>query len=64
MDTQTVLDIIKIIDADLNYLDIQYKEGMNDVEYYSAKSALTELADHLQSYIEAQLNAEELKTGE
>jgi hypothetical protein len=39
-------------------------EVMFQEEYYGAMSALNELQRHLQSFIEAQLNAAELQTGE
>jgi len=64
MDTTTVLEIIEMIDTALINLDTQYTEGVNDVEYHSAGSALTGLRDHLQSFIEGQLNAVENSTGE
>ena len=55
MDTQTVLDIIKMIDNQIS------KPNFNACLGYSN---LIELRDHLQSYIEGQLNAEELKIRE
>ena len=55
MDTQTVLDIIKMIDNSIS------APGFNACLGYSN---LINLRDHLQSFIEGQLNAEELKTGE
>lgn len=54
METNTILQIIKIIDTDINDLDIEYDNGMNDVEYHSATYALAKLKDHLQSYIKKQ----------
>jgi hypothetical protein len=49
MDTNTILQIIKMIDTEINDLDIEYNNGMNDVEYHSATYALAKLKNHLQS---------------
>ena len=75
MHKQTVLEIIKMInhrfnDADSRYTNLLLKDQTEEStklqrEYFSGKAdAYDELLEHLQSYIEAQLNAEELKTGE
>jgi hypothetical protein len=64
MDIGTVLTIINMIDAALINLDTQYTEGMNDVEYHSAGSALSGLRDHLQLGIEEQINAMENQSPE
>jgi hypothetical protein len=61
MDTTTVLTIIEMIDARLANLE---NTTMHIEDYLGADRALTELQNHLQSYIEAQLNAEENKTVE
>jgi hypothetical protein len=73
MDTATVLEIIKMIDAQLPNL----KQEVNDIcefdtpsdgempDYQYAIGSLHTLRafrDHLQSFIEGQLNAEENKT--
>ena len=62
LDTHTVLEIIKMIDTQKK--ELYEDEVMFQEEYYGAVNALNELQDHLQSYIEGQLNAEELRTGE
>jgi hypothetical protein len=64
MDTTTVLEIIKMIDAQLFKLEEYYNQGMNDTEYYSASGSLEKLRDHLQDYIEGQVSAMENSTGE
>lgn len=71
MDTTTVLKIIEMIDDRLQKNSMDFNsvpwEEMPDEVYYRSigeESGLTELKDHLQSFIEAQLNAEENKTGE
>ncbi len=53
LDNHTVLEIIKMIDAQIKYLDCRIQS-----------LPLKDLQKHLQSYIEGQLNAEELRTGE
>lgn len=73
MDTTTVLEIIKMIDSQLNiiakeYKDVELDPDQNlpaDPSYWIAvgkEIILTDLRDHLQSFIEGQLNAEENKT--
>ena len=65
MDTQTVLDIIKMIDARIDYLVEEHSEGnMSDDEFYGRKSELSGLSADLQEYIEGQLNAAENSTPE
>jgi hypothetical protein len=67
MHTQTVLDIIKMIDNQM-----QSNIAHPDEQFYSNTysyrignlDALRELKDHLQSYIEAQVSYAENKTGE
>ncbi len=64
MDTATVIKIIKMLDRQINVYggtsgndcDNDYSQGRVDV--------CTELKDHLQSFIEAQLNAAENSTPE
>jgi hypothetical protein len=66
MDTTTVQTIIKMIDNQL----ADYKERMSakgfdmDRMETPVQGELTKLKDHLQQYIEGQLNAEENKTVE
>jgi hypothetical protein len=61
MDTTTVLEIIEMIDARLANLE---NTTMHIEDYLGADRALTELQNHLQSFIEAELNAEENQTVE
>jgi hypothetical protein len=66
MDTTTVLAIIEMIDISIDY---KAKHLSIDTDYlhYNAigqEMALTELRDHLQSYMEGQLNAAENNTVE
>ena len=59
MDTSTVLQIIAVLDQQAdryNPADNIYSSGRVD--------AYTELRDHLQEYIESQLNGAENSTGE
>jgi hypothetical protein len=73
MDTTTILAIIEMIDARHSSDEAQYNNllyGMyppNDENkaYFRGKSeSLDELRDHLQSFIEGQVNAIENSTGE
>jgi hypothetical protein len=64
MNTTTVIEIIKMIDAQLFKLEEHYNQGMNDTEYYSVSGSLGKLRDHLQSFIEGQVSAIENSTGE
>ena len=66
MDTTTVLEIIKMIDE---YYDFWSKETDPSTEielarHLGGQDALGHLRDHLQSFIEAQVNAIENSTGE
>lgn len=61
LDTTTVLAIIEMIDARLANLE---NTTMHIEDYLGADRALTELQNHLQSFIEGELNAAELNTGE
>ena len=63
MDTETVLQIIAMLDARMSRHLRFANELQNDVElgkYYACR----DFSDHLQSYIEDQLNAAEMETGE
>ena len=71
MDTTTVLEIIKMIGAQ----KAQHTEKFNNTELIVGREAdgyfyngiilgLTKLEDHLQSFIEGQLDGAELQTGE
>jgi hypothetical protein len=60
MDTTTVLEIIKIIDCRISYLSSDYYHGGNLSDSGCRKERVAELTvihNHLQSYIEAQVNA-------
>lgn len=64
MDTATVLEIIKMIDQKIEQNNLKSKEhaektGEIDSYYIGAYDELAKLADHLQSFIEGQLNAAE-----
>jgi hypothetical protein len=61
MDTTTVLAIIEMIEARLANLE---NTTMHIEDYLGADRALTELQNHLQSYIDGQLNAAENETVE
>jgi hypothetical protein len=61
MDTTTTLEIIKMIDAkiwNIVYPNKAYRT--DDIRI----ATLIEFKEHLQSFIEAQLNAAELQSGE
>jgi hypothetical protein len=75
MDTTTVLEIIKMIDSHIKVIAEEYKDVDTDPDqnipmdpsYWitvGKEMALTDLRDYLQSFIEAQLNAAELQSGE
>ena len=75
MDTTTVLEIIKNLDSHIKAIAEEYKDVDTDPDqnvpmdpsYWitvGKEMALTDLRDHLQSYIEGQLNAAENSTGE
>lgn len=69
MDTITVINIIKMIDANLdkgsNLILQSLPLSENKQHYYMGwKEALTLLQGNLQDYIEGQLNAAENSTGE
>jgi hypothetical protein len=56
MDTTTVLAIIDMLETRIDYCE--------QLDRFDAKWELIEFRDHLQSFIEAQLNAAELQSGE
>ena len=60
MDIQTTLDIIRMIDNQIKVLNDN--ENMDQAEYYGATKALNKLQDHLQSFIEAEIDKAELHT--
>ena len=67
MDTTTVLEIIKMIDyrIDATVNSIVNSQEKSDKYYFIGKAeGYEELSNHLQSYIEGQLNAAENQTGE
>ena len=58
MDTTTVLEIIKMLDVSINHHHTEIeKEDASCEGRIGAHDALSEFRDHLQSYIEAQVNA-------
>ena len=67
MDTTTVLEIIKMIDAGFDNLDDYLHDDLEKdecrIEYIKGgMHQLSGLRDHLQSYIEGQLSAAENQT--
>jgi hypothetical protein len=71
MDTTTVLAIIEMIEVKIKDLGdwLHNHTSKEEMDWEQANKAgayqeLTELKDHLQSFIEAQLNALENQTGE
>ena len=71
MDTQTVIDIIKMIETQKTYYTKKFTNAEPTVSkeadgyfYNGLIQGITNLENHLLDYLEAQLNAEELKTGE
>jgi hypothetical protein len=69
MDTGTVLEIIKMIDsyssAAYEKIEAAHKEGKEANAYdIGVFDQMSSLSDHLQSFIEGQLNAVENKGGE
>ena len=61
MDTTTVLEIIKMIDTRLDQYD---QLGCLNDDQFAAQTELINFSCHLQSFIEAQLNAAENQTVE
>jgi hypothetical protein len=69
MDTTTVLEIIEMIDsyssAAYKKIEAAHKEGQEASAYdIGVFDQMSSLSDHLQEYIESQLNAAENNTGE
>jgi hypothetical protein len=72
MDTTTVLAIIKMIDTRITKYNVEIDKSLDDDDddtsmYWTLRAgrdALTELQNHLQSYIDGQLNAAENETVE
>ena len=67
LDTHTVLEIIKMIDVSVHNLEEHLNTGQTNAtpEYLEGGiHQLSALNQHLQSYIEGQLNAAENSTGE
>lgn len=64
MDTTTVLEIIKMIDAQLASYSYKLFAFNAPVEHSGAVQALSTLRDYLQSYIDEQLNALENQSPE
>jgi hypothetical protein len=69
MDIQTTLDIIKMIDAKIKNIDFYEDEYYDQYDPANIRDkgkydVLTEIKNHLQSFIEAELNATELQSRE
>lgn len=62
LDTDTVLEIIKMIDVQIHNLE-QAEDIWQEEEHFAVKH-LTLLQDHLQDYIEGLVNQVENQTGE
>jgi len=62
MDTTTVLEIIEMLDRQLDMINgyaLNNKGGLTETEAISAiagRNTLTQFRDHLQSFIEAEVN--------
>lgn len=63
METGTVLQIIAMLDERTAYY-FGVSNDYNDDMMHGKYLAYSEFSEHLQSYIEAQLNAAEIQTGE
>jgi hypothetical protein len=61
MDNTTLLAVIAMLDTQLHQYD---QLSYMDDDQFGAMWALNDFRNHLQSHIEAQLNAVELETGE
>lgn len=59
MDTTTVLEIIKMIDNKLRNFTRGPLDGMPDNFTIGEESGMQQIRDHLQSFIEAELNKAE-----
>ena len=65
MDTTTVLEIIKMISGRLFNLQIELDQKyISEQSYYRSRHELLLFKDHLQSFIEGQLNAAENQSTE
>jgi hypothetical protein len=63
MDTTTVLEIIKMLDVRIaNYEALEEANMDMDISYHGLICDWTEFRDHLQEYIEGQVNAMENRT--
>ena len=60
LDTGTVLEIIRMIDAKIKHVEHMYMEEYIEL----GTKPLKDLGDHLQEYIEGQLNAFENQSPE
>ena len=65
MDINTVLEISKMIEAQLLHISRTYEAGnMTDEGFCAASGVLSDLESHLACYIDNRLNAEENNTVE
>lgn len=65
LDTATVLEIIKMINGRLFNLQIELDQKyISEQSYYRSRHELLLFEDHLQSFIEGQLNAAENQSTE
>ena len=65
MDTTTVLEIIRMIDVRIAKYEALEEANMDmDISYHGVLYEAKDLRDHLQSFIEGQLNAAENSTPE
>lgn len=63
MDITTTLEIIKMLDERTAYY-FRTSSDYNDDMMHGKYLAYREFSEHLQEYVEAQLNAAEIQTGE
>lgn len=63
LDTGTVLEIIKMIDNNVRNLNIM-QQSAESIQWKAQAEILSALSNHLQDYIEGQLDATENQTGE
>jgi hypothetical protein len=69
MDTTTVLEIINMLNNQINHIDERENTGpeyaqLSKNEYYAVRRELKVFRKHLESFIEAELNAAENQTVE
>lgn len=69
MDTETVLEIIKMLDNQIDYVNVEEYEGYDQYDPTNIKNegryhALTDFRDHLQNFIENEISKAENQTGE